>query len=93
MATTPGTSTEHRTNVSKVIRQLRHLLGLTQAQFGLKLGVASPTIVRWENNRTQPSHLALMQLKAMLQELTNSSDEVQQACAQALLTKYFSQNF
>lgn len=93
MATTPYTATEHQTDVSKVIRQLRHLMGLTQAQFALKLGVASPTIFRWENNRTQPSPLALMQLKTMLQELTNSSDEVQQACAQALLTKYFGQNF
>ncbi|NJL40846.1 MAG: helix-turn-helix transcriptional regulator [Leptolyngbyaceae cyanobacterium SM1_4_3] len=93
MATTPGTPIEHRTDVSKFIRQLRNLLELTQAQFALKLGVASPTIVRWENNKTQPSQLALLQLKAMLQELTNSSDEVQQAYAQALLTKYFGENF
>lgn len=89
MATPSGTSIEHRTDVSKFIRQLRHLLDLTQAQFASKLGVASPTIVRWENNKTQPSQLALLQLKVMLQDLTNSSDEVQQAYAQALLTKYF----
>lgn len=73
----------------KSIRQLRHLLELTQAQFALKLGVAAPTVVRWENNKTQPSHLALMQLKAMLQELAHSSDTVQQVCAQALLSEYF----
>lgn len=92
MTTIPGTLGEPRTDASKFIRQLRHLLELTQAQFALKLGVASPTIVRWENNKTQPSQLALLQLKAMLQELTNSSDEVQQAYAQALLAKYFGKN-
>ncbi|HEY9908329.1 MAG TPA: helix-turn-helix transcriptional regulator [Thermosynechococcaceae cyanobacterium] len=68
MATTPDTSIKYRADVGKFIRQLRHLLELTQAEFALKLGVASPTIVRWENSRTQPSHLALLQLKAMLQE-------------------------
>ncbi|MBN3958108.1 MAG: helix-turn-helix transcriptional regulator [Nostoc sp. NMS8] len=50
------------------VHQLRHLLGLAQAQFAMQLKVAVPTIARWENNRTQPSTLPLMQLKKWSQQ-------------------------
>ncbi|MBW4669668.1 MAG: helix-turn-helix domain-containing protein [Cyanomargarita calcarea GSE-NOS-MK-12-04C] len=89
MATTLRTSDQSCTDTGIFVRQLRHLLELTQAQFAVKLGVATPTIARWENNRSQPSPLALMQLKAMLHELKNSPHKVQQICAQALLVEYF----
>jgi putative transcriptional regulator len=82
-------STEYQADMGRFIRQLRHLLELTQAEFALKLGVAAPTVVRWENNKTQPSPLALMQLKALLHELQHSPHKVQQVCAQALLAEYF----
>jgi putative transcriptional regulator len=51
------------------IRALRQELGLTQEKFAAKLGVTFPTVNRWENNRTQPSPLALEKLAAIAQQL------------------------
>ena len=89
MAITSGFLTKPQSEIGIVIRQLRQLLGLTQAQFAPKLGVTLPTINRWENNRSQPSSLALMQLKAMLHELKNSPIKSHQVYAQTLLEDYF----
>ncbi|PSB17827.1 XRE family transcriptional regulator [Phormidesmis priestleyi ULC007] len=89
MATTSSPLAKPQSEIGIVIRQLRQLLGLTQAQFARKLGVTLPTINRWENNRSQPSSLALMQLKAMLHELKNSPIKFHQVCAQTLLEDYF----
>ncbi|OWY68855.1 hypothetical protein B7486_24370 [cyanobacterium TDX16] len=89
MASTFRSSSLPRSDTGIFVRQLRHLLELTQAEFALRLGVALPTIARWENNRSQLSPLALMQLKAMLHELKNSPQKVQQICASALLAEYF----
>ncbi|WP_292842046.1 DNA-binding transcriptional regulator [Nostoc sp. NMS8] len=68
MTTTSCTPTEPRTDIGMFVHQLRHLLGLAQAQFAMQLKVAVPTIARWENNRTQPSTLPLMQLKKWSQQ-------------------------
>jgi putative transcriptional regulator len=78
--------------MGKFIRQVRHLLELTQAEFAKELGVALPTVTRWENHRSQPSPLAMRQLKAMLHELKNSPHRVQQICAQALLKDCFDED-
>lgn len=82
------TSIAPRTDTGLFVCQLRQLVALTQAQFAEKLGVSIP-IARWENNRSQPSPLALMQLKAMLWELKDSPHKLQKNCAQALLVGYF----
>jgi putative transcriptional regulator len=50
MATTLRRLDKSFTDTGIFVRQLRHLLELTQAQFAVKLGVATPTIARWENN-------------------------------------------
>lgn len=84
-------SAEFYADTGIFVRQLRHLLELTQAQLAQKLGVATPTIARWETNKSQPSPLALRQLKAMLNELKSSPHRVQQICAQALLAEYFNE--
>ena len=55
--------------ISKLIRELRLLTGLTQEQFAAQLGVTYPTINRWENGRAKPSPLALKQIERMFQEL------------------------
>ncbi|NEU76603.1 helix-turn-helix transcriptional regulator [Hassallia byssoidea VB512170] len=55
MATTLRSSNQSCTDTGIFVRQLRHLLELTQAQFAALFGVATPTIARWENNRSQPS--------------------------------------
>jgi putative transcriptional regulator len=92
MSTSLHTSTAPRTETGLFVRQLRQLVNLTQSQFAEKLGVSIPTVARWENNRSQPSPLALMQLKAMLSELKESPHKLQQTCAQALLVGYFDES-
>ena len=67
--------------VSKLIRELRLLTGLTQEQFAAQLGVTYPTINRWENGRATPSPLALKQIEGMLRSLGDRSKD--------LLAKYF----
>lgn len=51
------------------IRQLRERLGLTQEKLATRLGVAFPTVNRWENGHTQPSPLALKQIEALALEV------------------------
>lgn len=55
------------------IRLLREQLGLTQEKLAARLGVAFPTVNRWENGHTQPSPLALRQIEALLAE----TDEIE----------------
>jgi putative transcriptional regulator len=78
-----------RSESSSLIPQLRQLLGLTQEQFAAKLGVTLPTINRWENGRAQPSPLALHRIKAVLNDLSQSSTEAHRTGAQTLLSQYF----
>lgn len=86
-------TTPIHTDTGLFVRQLRQLLNLTQVQFAEKLGVSVPTVARWENDQSQPSPLALKQLKALLYELKDSSHRLQQHCALALLTGYFDETF
>lgn len=51
------------------IREIRQVLGLTQEQFAVKLGVTFPTVNRWENLKTKPSPLALQKLQKILANL------------------------
>ncbi len=52
-------------DISKVIRELRADLNLTQEQFASKIGVTVSTIHRWENDKGKPSRLALRQLEKL----------------------------
>ncbi len=56
-------------DTSKVIRELRAGLSLTQEQFAAKIGVTYSTINRWENNKGKPSRLALRQLEKLQKKL------------------------
>lgn len=51
------------------IKELRLKLKKTQEEFARVLGVAFPTVNRWENGVTKPSRLALDKLKATAKEL------------------------
>ncbi|MBD3886739.1 helix-turn-helix transcriptional regulator [Phormidium tenue FACHB-886] len=73
----------------KLIRELRQLTALSQAQFAALLGVAYSTINRWENGHVQPSLLALKQIKALLEQIDRSSVGEMQAHSQFLLAQYF----
>lgn len=56
-------------NIPETIRELRTRLGLTQEKFAARLGVAFPTINRWENGHTKPSPLALRQIELLMAEV------------------------
>ncbi|MBW1987880.1 MAG: helix-turn-helix transcriptional regulator [Deltaproteobacteria bacterium] len=56
-------------NMAQMVRELRGRLGLTQEKFAAKVGVAFPTINRWENGRARPSPLALKQIEDLLRNL------------------------
>lgn len=56
-------------DLTKLVRELRALTGLTQEKFAAKLGVTYPSINRWENGRTKPSPLALRQIEELLRSL------------------------
>lgn len=66
----------------RFIRELRQLTGLTQEQFGLRVGVSYETVSRWENGRMQPSSLAFRQLQQLAQEFGEAG--------KALLERYTS---
>lgn len=55
--------------IGKLVRSLRLETGLTQEKFAAKLGVSFPTINRWENNRAQPSPLAVEKIDKMVRRL------------------------
>jgi putative transcriptional regulator len=52
-----------------LIRTIREELNLTQEELARELGVTFPTVNRWENDRTQPSPMALRQVQLKLQEM------------------------
>ena len=56
-------------DTSKMIRELRANLGLTQEQFAAKLGVTYTTINRRENDRGRPYPLAMRQLEKLQSKL------------------------
>lgn len=49
-------------DLGKLLRDLRKMNGLTQAQAAKKLNVSTNTILRWENNYKKPSVERLMDL-------------------------------
>jgi putative transcriptional regulator len=54
-----------KTDISKMIREQRIALGLTQEQYATKVGVTFSTVNRWENNKAKPSPLALQRINKL----------------------------
>lgn len=50
-------------------KQLRKQIGLSQQELAVRLGVALPTVNRWENRQSKPSPLALEKIEAFLHEV------------------------
>ncbi|MBW4639343.1 MAG: helix-turn-helix transcriptional regulator [Gloeocapsa sp. UFS-A4-WI-NPMV-4B04] len=67
--------------ITKLIRETRQRLGLTQEQFALKLGVSYQSVNRWENGRTKPLPLAMKQIKQIVKRMGDRGKD--------LLDKYF----
>ncbi|MEZ0329882.1 MAG: helix-turn-helix transcriptional regulator [Dissulfuribacterales bacterium] len=65
-------------DLSRLVRELRELTGLTQEKFAAKLGVTYPTINRWENGRARPSPLALNQIEDLLRGLGYRDQDLSQ---------------
>ena len=65
-------------DLSRLVRELRELTGLTQEKFAAKLGVTYPTINRWENGRAKPSPLALKQIENLLRGLGERGQDLLQ---------------
>ncbi|MEP0872749.1 helix-turn-helix domain-containing protein [Trichocoleus desertorum AS-A10] len=60
--------TSEQPQIGQTIRELRQQLKLSQEKFAAKLGVSFQTVNRWENNRTQPSPMALQLIEGMLKK-------------------------
>ena len=61
-----------RQDTSKMIRELRADLGLTQEQFAAKVGVTYSTINRWENDKGKPSPLAMLRIEKLQQKINRN---------------------
>ncbi len=59
-------------DTSRMFRQLRAGLGLTQEQFAAKIGVTYSTINRWENDKGKPSPLALLRIERLQQKINRN---------------------
>lgn len=47
-----------------------------QEKFATKLGVAFPTINRWENGKAKPSPLAMQQIAELLREMQKDGEDL-----------------
>lgn len=64
------------------IQEIRLLMGLTQEEFAVMIGVTFPTVNRWENGHTRPSKLAVQQIEVLVDKLGEKG--------QIILSKYHS---
>ncbi len=65
-----------RQDTSKMIKELRADLGLTQEQFAAKLGVTYSTINRWENKKGNPSPLAVLRIEKLQKRTEKTKGEI-----------------
>ncbi len=61
-----------RQDTSKMIRELRADLGLTQEQFAAKIGATVSTVNRWENDKGKPSPLAMIRIGQLQQKINRN---------------------
>ena len=59
-------------------------MGLSQQALAVRLGVALPTVSRWENKRSLPSPLALEKIETFLQDIGEEGE--------VLIKQYFHKN-
>ncbi len=68
-------------DLAEAVRGVRDRLGLTQQELAGRLGVALPTVSRWENGRHKPSRLALDKIEGLLHDMGEEGE--------TLLDEYF----
>ena len=59
-------------DISKIVKELRTEMRLTQEQFAAKIGVTFSTVNRWENGKGKPSPLAMKQIEELYQKKHNN---------------------
>ncbi|ABA24331.1 transcriptional regulator, XRE family [Trichormus variabilis ATCC 29413] len=62
--------------IGQFIQEIRLVMGLTQEEFAVILGVTFPTVNRWENGHTKPSKLAIQQIEALLDKLGKDGQNI-----------------
>lgn len=62
--------------ISKLIRELRQHLELTQEQFAAELGVTCSSVNRWENGRSKPLPLAMQKIEDLLKQMGDRGKEL-----------------
>lgn len=62
--------------IDDIIKSIRKELGLSQEMLARDLNVSFATLNRWENGRTNPSHLAMSKIKEFAAK-NKVSNEVQ----------------
>jgi len=58
------------------LKKLRKRVGLSQQALAVRLGIALPTVSRWENGRSHPSPLALEKIEAFLREMGEDGEAI-----------------
>jgi len=59
-------------NAARLVQELKKLrkrVGLSQQALAVRLGIALPTVSRWENGRSKPSPLAREKIATLLREM------------------------
>ena len=51
------------------VKAIRTKLGITQQEFAYRLGVALPTVARWEAGKNKPSRLAQKVIEEVMKEV------------------------
>ena len=61
-------------NIAEELKKLRQQQGWSQEDLARNLGVSFATVNRWENGKTKPSKLALVQIKSRFFNVSNVRD-------------------
>ncbi len=59
----------NRGKLIQALKKLRKRAGYSQQALAVRLGIALPTVSRWENKRSKPSPLALEKIEAFLRDV------------------------
>ncbi len=61
--------------ISRLVRELRAHLGLTQEQFAQKVGVTYSTVNHWENGKRMPQPFLVKRLLELKREIDGDDSE------------------
>ena len=63
-------------SIDKILKRIRQELNISQEALARDLNVSFTTLNRWENNRTKPSRLAMIQINDYCKQKDISSEIV-----------------